>query len=79
MNTLAKLALAAGFATVLAASAARADDTSPAVDDRLLIVNGNTHQVIYDDGNDDLFCVTRVYCWQDAYGYFHWRRTMHCR
>jgi hypothetical protein len=79
MNTLAKLTLALGFASVLAASAARADESVPNVDDRLLIVNGNSGQVIYDDGRDDLFCVTRVYGWYDAYGYFHRRRAMHCR
>jgi hypothetical protein len=79
MNTLAKLILALGFASVLATSAARADDSAPVVDDRLLIVSGNSGRVIYDDGRDDLFCVTRVYRWYDEYGYFHRHRSMNCR
>jgi hypothetical protein len=46
---------------------------------RLVIVDGATDQVIYDDGRDDLFCVTRVHRWRDEDGYRHRRRTMHCR
>jgi hypothetical protein len=79
MNTLAKLTLALGFATVLGASFAHADESTQDADDRLMIVSGNSGRVIYDDGRDDLFCVTRVYGWYDGYGYFHRRRTMHCR
>jgi len=47
---------------------------------RLLIVNGNSGHVIYDDGRDDLFCVTRrrVVGYND-YGRRIWRRTMRCR
>jgi hypothetical protein len=49
-------------------------------DNRLLIVNGNTGHVVYDDGRDDLFCVTRRYV---AYYTYHgrpvYRRTMRCR
>ena len=48
--------------------------------DRLLIVNGNNGHVVYDDGRDDLFCVTRRYV---AYYNYHgrpvYRRTMRCR
>ena len=58
---------------------ARADETAPHVDDRLLLVNGNTGQVICDDGRDDLFCVTRVHAWRDYHGYRHHYRTMRCR
>jgi hypothetical protein len=47
---------------------------------RLLIVNGNNGHVVYDDGRDDLFCVTRRYV---AYYNYHgrpvFRRTMRCR
>ena len=48
--------------------------------ERLVIVNGNTHHVIYDDGRDDLFCVTRriVVGYTDA-GRPIVRRTMRCR
>jgi hypothetical protein len=49
-------------------------------DDRLMIVNGNNGRVIYDDGQDDLFCVTRKkvvgYSWD---GYPIYRRVMRCR
>jgi hypothetical protein len=47
---------------------------------RLLIVNGNNGHVVYDDGRDDLFCVTRRYV---AYYNYHgrpvFRRTIRCR
>ena len=49
-------------------------------DDRLLIVNGNTGHLIYDDGSDDLFCVTRtVVIGYDEDGYAVRRRIMKCR
>jgi hypothetical protein len=36
--------------------------------------------VIYDDGRNDLFCVTRVvFSSYDHYGRPHYRRTMRCR
>jgi len=49
-------------------------------DDRLLIVNGQTGHVIYDDGRDDLFCVTRkvVVCYNE-FGYPIRKRVMRCR
>jgi hypothetical protein len=48
--------------------------------DRLLIVNGNSGRVIYDDGRDDLFCVTRRrFVGYNDYGRRIWRRTMRCR
>ncbi|MCW1841886.1 hypothetical protein [Prosthecomicrobium hirschii] len=54
-------------------------DPAPA-EDRLLIVNGNSGRVIYDDGRNDLFCVTRVvFSYYDHYGRPHYRRTMRCR
>jgi hypothetical protein len=57
-----------------------AADSTTSADDRLMIVNGNNGHVIYDDGKDDLFCVTR----RVVVGYNEWgqpirRRTMHCR
>ena len=81
MSLLSKIAFAAGLAVVLAAPVARAEDAvQPTADERLLIVNGNTDQVIYDDGYNDLFCVTRVH----VVGYNYWghriyRRSMRCR
>lgn len=48
--------------------------------DRLLIVNGNSGRVVYDDGRDDLFCVTRKICVGYTFdGRPIYRRTMHCR
>jgi len=70
---------ASAFVVLLLASI----DTSLAqtgADQRLLIVNGNNGHVVYDDGRDDLFCVTR----RVIVGYTHtgrpiYRRTMRCR
>jgi hypothetical protein len=60
-----------------------ADDAAQTTDgatDRLLIVNGNNGRVVYDDGRDDLFCVTRrVIVGYNEYGYPIRKRTMHCR
>jgi hypothetical protein len=57
-----------------------ADSTTDAANDRLLIVNGNTGHVVYDDGRDDLFCVTRrVVVGYNQWGYPIRKRTMHCR
>lgn len=60
----------------LGVTGARAEDSN----DRLLIVNGNSGHVIYDDGRDDLFCVTRRrVVGYDDYGHRIWRRRMRCR
>ncbi len=49
-------------------------------DSRLMIVNDNSGHVIYDDGRDDLYCVTRrVTVGYDYYGRPVRRRTMNCR
>lgn len=49
-------------------------------DSRLMIVNGNSGHVIYDDGRDDLYCVTRrVTVGYDYHGRPVRRRTMNCR
>jgi hypothetical protein len=70
---IAAVVLAAGLAQL---GLAQADDPN-----RLLIVNGNTGKVIYDDGRNDLFCVIR----RVAIGYNEhtgrpiYRRTMRCR
>jgi predicted regulator of Ras-like GTPase activity (Roadblock/LC7/MglB family) len=74
-----RAALAALSLTVLAAAspafAQSAEDSS-----RLMIVNGNTGKVIYDDGRDDLFCVTRrVFVGYNDHGRKIFRRTMRCR
>jgi hypothetical protein len=91
-----KLTTLAIAAFVMTATAAKADilllattanqqtiqatDTANSADDRLLIVNGNTGHVIYDDGNDDLFCVTRkVVVGYNEFGYPIRKRTMRCR
>jgi hypothetical protein len=64
-------------ATDHSATAKYASDTA---DDRLLIVNGNSGRVIYDDGKNDLFCVTRnVVVGYNEYGYPIRKRTMRCR
>jgi hypothetical protein len=46
---------------------------------RLVIVDGATDQVLYDDGRDDLFCVTRLHHWRDDNGVRRRHRTMRCR
>jgi hypothetical protein len=57
------------------------NDFAQATDDqRLMIVNGNSGRVIYNDGRDDLYCQTRL----RIAGYNHhgrpiYRRTMRCR
>jgi len=60
-----------------------AGDSRPRIDaagNRLMIVNGNSGDVIYDDGRDDLFCVTRrqVVGW-DEEGRRIYSRTLRCR
>ncbi|MBR0749995.1 hypothetical protein JQ582_39405 [Bradyrhizobium japonicum] len=68
--------IAAIVFTVLAVvAAAKAEDvlperTTPAnkTDDRLLIFNSDTGHVVFDDGQDDLFCVTR----KVVVGYTEW-------
>ncbi len=81
MIRIASFALAAGLFAALLAGPARADDAAaaPTPDARLMIVNGNTGNVIYDDGYDDLYCVTRLHRWHDEYGYRHHYRSMRCR
>jgi hypothetical protein len=76
-NCLKLLLAAAGLATCLAAPAFA--DEAPQSDNRLVIVSGNSGRVLYDDGYDDLFCVTRVHHWYDEDGYRHRHRTMRCR
>lgn len=59
---------------------ATATHTSGSDDDRLLIVNGQNGRVIYDDGKDDLFCVTRkVVIGYNEYGDPIRKRVMRCR
>ncbi len=71
-KTILVLSLFASFAPL---SAARADD-----DNRLLIVNGHSGHVIYDDGRNDLYCVTRRHVVAyDDYGRRIYRRNMRCR
>jgi hypothetical protein len=45
-----------------------------------MIVNGYSGRVVYDDGRDDVFCVTRRYfVGRDYYGRRIFRRAMACR
>lgn len=68
--------IAAIVFTVLAVvAAAKAEDVRPErttvannTGDRLLILNGDTGHLVYDDGQDDLFCVTR----KVVVGYNEW-------
>jgi len=75
------LVIAAGaFLSIGCAGAALANGSQVEDVGRLVIVNGNTHQVIYDDGRDDLFCVTRrVVVGYTEDGRRIYRRTMRCR
>lgn len=53
---------------------------SDSADDRLLIVNGSSGRVIYDDGKNDLFCVTRkVVIGYNEFGEPIRKRVMRCR
>jgi hypothetical protein len=74
--------IAAAIAVVFSsglATASHAEDEA-ADQDRLLIVNGNNGHVIYDDGRNDLFCVTRRFVvGHTASGRPVNRRTMRCR
>lgn len=77
MNRFARIILPfAILATLAAPGSPRAEDAN----ERLLIVNGSSGHVIYDDGRDDLFCVVR----RRLAGYNDWghpiyRRRMRCR
>jgi len=52
----------------------------PDGNNRLMIVNRNSGRVIYDDGRNDLFCVTwRRVVGRDEDGDRIYRRTMRCR
>jgi hypothetical protein len=60
-------------------AASHAEDEAADLD-RLLIVNGNNGHVIYDDGRNDLFCVTRRFVvGYTAAGRPVVRRTIRCR
>jgi hypothetical protein len=53
---------------------------SASADNRLMIVNGRTGRVIFDDGHDDQFCVIRrVMVGLNDDGRPIFRRTLHCR
>ncbi len=79
MSLFAKFVVALGLAGALV-SAAHADEDAAAASDRLVIVDGNSDQVIYDDGYDDLFCVTRShFVGYNYYGHRVYRRRMRCR
>lgn len=80
MKLLLAVAIALPLLSAPFAAAALADADVPASQtNRLVIVDGATQQVVYDDGRDDLFCVTRVHHWRDEEGYRRRYRTMRCR
>jgi hypothetical protein len=75
-----RIALATATLVALTVAGTAASHAASASDNRLLVVNGNTGHVIYDDGHDDLFCVTRrVVVGYTEQGRRIVRRTMRCR
>jgi hypothetical protein len=67
------------FAAALLASLATSAHAEKS-NNRMLIVNGNNGHVIYDDGRDDLYCVTRKrFVGRDDWGRPIYRRKMRCR
>jgi hypothetical protein len=79
-STMIRTIFAAAAVATLAASFATSANAQGQGQDRLLIVNGNTGHVVYDDGRNDLFCVTRRYvAYYDYFGRPVTRRTMRCR
>jgi hypothetical protein len=76
MSHRSKFILILSFFATIASAQAQAESAN----DRLMIVNGNSGHVIYDDGRDDLFCVTRRHLiGYDYHGRRVFRRSMHCR
>ena len=68
---------AAALATLSVSFAASANAQG---NNRLLIVNGNSGHVVYDDGRNDLFCVTRRHvAYYNYYGRPVHRHTIRCR
>ena len=66
-------AAVSGFGT-----AAEAKPTKPS--SSLVIADGHTGRVLYDDGRDDLFCVTRRrFAGYDWWGRPIFKRTIRCR
>lgn len=75
MTRASKLALAFFAVTMVAAPEAFAGSN-----DRLMIVDGNKGRVVYDDGRDDMYCVTRRrVVGYNQYGRRIVRRSMRCR
>ena len=73
MLTSALLAVTAGFAAEAQAAPKRGNAS-------LVIAEGDTGRVIYDDGNDDAFCVTRRrFVGFDWWGNPIFRRVVRCR
>lgn len=76
MTMISKAGLILAALVSIAPLGARAEDDNS----RLLIVNANSGHVIYDDGRDDLFCVTRRrLVGYDYYGRRVYHRRMRCR
>jgi hypothetical protein len=72
-----------GFAGQYDSPAPNAAAPAPQIgsaNDRLMIVNGHTGRVIFDDRHDDQFCVIRRYVvGYDDYGRPIIRRSLNCR
>jgi hypothetical protein len=78
--TVAPAAHAENFAAPEYAAPESASAPSANAQDRLMIVSRNTGKVIYDDGRNDLFCVTQRYiAGYTEYGRPIVRRSMRCR
>ena len=80
-HSISHLMLYAGAVAMLSLAGANASFAQTETDDqKLVIVNRNTGRVMYDDGRNDLFCVTAVVvAGYNQYGRPIYRRTMRCR
>lgn len=68
------------FSTFAVLVALAAPVAAQEADDRLVIVSGKSGRVIYDDGRDDLYCMSRRhFIGYDFYGRRHYYRALHCR
>ncbi len=68
------------LAGALVTAAGFAAEAQAAPKNGLVVVNGDTGRVVYDDGYDDAFCVTRRrFAGYDWYGNPIFRRVTRCR
>ena len=77
-NTILAIVVASSLLPTLVT--ARAAEVGASSDSRLVVVNGNSGRVIFDDGRDDVICVyRRNTIGYDDYGRAVRRGRMHCR